>query len=544
MKNISIYKSVILRRLGTLRSLFMFFICAILSACAGYQAKTQNTVQAMRAGSIDSAMADLEKNNTSKERDLLYFLEKGELLRLKGDLAASRDTWMSADKIVQQWEGLVKTDPSKLMGDVGSVLLNDTTRRYDGRDYEKVILNLRLALNHLQMGNWDAARTEIKKMHEREAIIAEFRSREIDSAKQSAEQKGLSVTSFKDLKGYPVETLEAPEVVELKNSYESAVANYVAGFIYESLGEPSLASAGYRKAVEMRAGNAVLEESLAGLDARISSRGRRVGIVDTLVVVESGNAPSIESMTIPIMLPIPSKNGISIVATPLSWPVVKSDDGQEMVNGLQINGQSAPMAFLTSVDQMARRSIRDEMPGVIVRSSIRAIMRGAAQKAIDDNSGNAGAAGALVSLFAKVAAVATEVADERGWRTIPGKFYIARVSLPQGKNDFVVTTQSGTKAVSADLSGPYAVVSIRVQSGAVYLAKTPYSPEAAVLVPEPPKPVVSETPISEKKTKKKSPNKSIKSIPTTVGAATTSTPVKGKSGESAITQSAATTKVR
>jgi len=162
---------------------------------------------------------------------------------MKGSYESSKEVWLAADEKVRDWEDQVKTDPAKLMGDIGAFILNDTSRRYDGRDYEKVFINVRLALDHLAIGDWESARTEIKKMHEREAIIAQFRSKELDAAKDSAESKGLKTTSFKELNGYPVETLTDPAIQALKNSYESAFANYLAGFVYEGLGEPSLAAA-------------------------------------------------------------------------------------------------------------------------------------------------------------------------------------------------------------------------------------------------------------------------------------------------------------
>ena len=38
----------------------------------------------------------------------------------------------------------------------------------------------------------------------------------------------------------------------LKNGYQSALSHYLAGFVYESLGEPSLAAPGYRLANELQ----------------------------------------------------------------------------------------------------------------------------------------------------------------------------------------------------------------------------------------------------------------------------------------------------
>ena len=97
---------------------------------------------------------------------------------------------------------------AQLLEGAGSLLFNDTTRKYEGRDYEKVMLNLGLALNHLTLNDWDSARIEIKKMHERQALIAEYQSKKLEQAKADAEEKQLKVTSFKELGGYPIETLE------------------------------------------------------------------------------------------------------------------------------------------------------------------------------------------------------------------------------------------------------------------------------------------------------------------------------------------------
>ena len=463
-------------------------VVLLLTGCAGiqgYDSQVSGTVSSMATGSIDQALADLERNNSGADKDLLYYLEKGELLRMKGSYAESRDSWLAADKKVQAWEEAVKTDPSKLLGDIGSFLLNDTTRRYDGRDYEKVFLNVRLALDHLAVGDWDLARTEIKKMHERQAIIAEFRGKEVDEAKRQAESKGVKTTSFKELNGYPIETLEDPSVRSLKNAYESAFGNYLAGFVYEALGEPSLAAAGYRKAAEMRPDVKLLEDSLAGLDARARTR-RSKDMVDVLFVIESSMAPSIQSQTLPIILPIPTKNGISTVATPISWPVIRPLDASVVPSSLGVDDKALPTALLTNVDHMARRALSDEMPSIIARSTIRAIAKGAAQKAVQDNTSQMGMFGALLSVATTVVAVVSEKADERSWRTLPAFYAVARTTLPAGAHKVVIYTPSGPQTRQVQLSGPYALVSLRTSGGSLYLAQTPYvAPVVKTVAPVP-----------------------------------------------------------
>ena len=46
---------------------------------------------------VDGALTLLEKNNSSEDKDLLYYFEKGELLRAKGDLTGSQAAWHRAD---------------------------------------------------------------------------------------------------------------------------------------------------------------------------------------------------------------------------------------------------------------------------------------------------------------------------------------------------------------------------------------------------------------------------------------------------------------
>ncbi len=228
------------------------FSSLVLSGCAtnpmrSYDSELKQTGTDIASNNVAKALADHEKNS-SGEKDLLYFLEKGNLLRFNNQIPESRDSWLKADEKVRVWEEEAKTSPEKILSYIGTAIVNDKMLRYDGQDFEKVMLSTNLALDHILLGNWDMARTEIKKMHEREAIIAEIRAKEVEKIEEEAKTRNVK-TEIKDLKGYPVETLNDPEVTKLKNSFQSAFSHYLAGFVYEALNEPSLAAPGYRKAI-------------------------------------------------------------------------------------------------------------------------------------------------------------------------------------------------------------------------------------------------------------------------------------------------------
>ena len=85
----------------------------LLSGCStfrSYDTELQDTNQQLASGNVDGALTLLEKNNTGEDKDLLYYFEKGELLRAKGDLTGSQTAWRRADLVVYTWEESVKFD--------------------------------------------------------------------------------------------------------------------------------------------------------------------------------------------------------------------------------------------------------------------------------------------------------------------------------------------------------------------------------------------------------------------------------------------------
>lgn len=422
------------------------------SAFRSYDNELKETNQHMTSGNIVGALATLEKNNTSADKDLLYYFEKGELLRASGDLDGSQTAWRSADKVIYTWEESVKLDTDKYLAQFGSFLVNDKVRRYEGYDYEKVMLTTQMALNLLARNDFDGARTEIKKTHEREAVIAQLRDKEYLKSEEEAEQKGVK-TQFKDLQGYPVASLDAPEVVGLKNSYQSAFSHYLSGFVYEALGEKGLAAPGYRKAVELRPNTPLLEDALKKLDGDASKSGES----EVLLVVQSGFAPARDSVRIPLPLPISG----NLVITPLSFPVIRADNSTASFNQVTLDGKAVNLTLLNSTTDMSRRALRDDMPGIILRTTVRAITRGVAQKQLNDVN-------PLAGLAVGIASAVTEGADTRTWRTLPDRTLVARIRLPQGQHLVSLPNTLGSSQVQFKVDKPYQVVSVRALGNQVF----------------------------------------------------------------------------
>ena len=411
-----------------------------------------------RTGGIPAALAQLEASAKSEDDKtaLLYNLERGELLRMDRRYEDSTNAFLLADIKVKEWEETAKTNPSKLMGTVGAALISERLKNYEGQDYEKVWLTTRLAMNRVALGDFENARVDIKRTHEREAIIAEFRSKETVAAEEEAKSKGATAGG-KELNGYPVETLNDPEVLALKNGYQNALSHYLAGFMYEVLGESGLAAPGYRKAIELKPETGVLEEGLRGLDNRTSfTWKRRQRMTDVLFVVEAGDAPARK----PKAFTIPVPTGRGMVTASISYPVIEPST-DPLLTTLSAAGTDLKLEKVVDVNVMARRALKDEMPGMVLRGVTRAIAKGVMQNELQKGGGLVG------GLIGAVASAATEVADDRMWRMLPGRVYIARGYLPPGEH--VVTVNGRALPDPVKIDGQYALVPLRLYENTVLM---------------------------------------------------------------------------
>ncbi|MFG6204118.1 COG3014 family protein [Pseudomonas retamae] len=407
------------------RLLFLLISAVLqLSGCAAYRdydQEMQRTIDRIAEGNLNEALYLLQLNNPWENKDLLYYLERGAILSAGNALPQSQAAWRAAEQIIVQREDAIPSAPMKLLArfadEMGTTLVNDKLLRYEGYDYEKVMLTTQMALNQLASNDFDGARADIRKTHEREALIARQREQQYSQAEEEAKRQGITL-HYKDLEGYPVAILDAPQVVELRNGYQSAFSHYLAGFTYEALGERTLAAPGYRQAIELRPDLPALEKALRNLD----KPGPGSDESDVLIVVQSGFAPTRSSVKVPI--PVRVNENLTIIA-PISFPVLLPNVIKRDVSKIVVDGRTYPLTMISSTTDMAMRTLRDDMPQIIARAMFRANMAaiGQAQK----NQSDPAHASLVVT-----AQDPFEEADTRTWRTLPDQTLVTRLRLKKG----------------------------------------------------------------------------------------------------------------
>lgn len=412
-----------------------------LNGCATYSSSFATIEQQLAGQRYDDALNTIEEKSKNNNERVLYLLNKGMVQRMKRDFAASNQSLEAAK---QEMERLYAASVSE---NALSFVVNDATVSYAGEDYEQVLVHLYMALNYLELGQRDEARVE--------ALQVDIKLREIG------------------------------EEIPASKFTEDALSRYLAGMIYEELGEWSDAMIAYRKAYEAYkkyqhdfsvAMPAMLKLDLMrlaqrqGLADELAQYQREFGATpakkktvaaepegELVFILSNGLAPIKREEVIATWAPPPSAvvdasrqprratHATAASSTPpvlvnIALPYYESRPNKVMYARISVSGKQADTQMMEDIDAIARASLSARMPAITARAVARAISKGVMQESVDSaGQRNDDAAIALLgSLLIRVASIATERADTRSWLTLPANVQLARLPLPPGSYDVTV----------------------------------------------------------------------------------------------------------
>jgi uncharacterized protein len=362
-----------------------------------------------------------------EKSSVLYQLDLGLLYHYAGMSDSSSHYFLAAERAIEDL--YTKSVSLAAM----SMLLNDNVLPYDGEDFERVLVNVFLALNYAQQGLPDEAIVEARKV---------------------------------DLK-----LREFARQYEGKNAYqEDAFARYLAGALYESGAEFNDAFISYRKAHEAygtyaRAygtkAPAFLLNDIVRMAKRLSfteeyEKYRQLGGSDTagtdgrqgsvIVIAYAGRAPI--KTEIRSSVSIPDSAGIVHtfqIALPRFTPRMRGGRAYDITvrnSGDSVTGATARTAVAEDIAAIANQCLEDRLALVYLKSGGRALLKFLAAEAAKSKlreKGDNGLINFLGSLAIDLAVGATEQADVRSWRTLPAQIQLARLELAAGSYEFAVT---------------------------------------------------------------------------------------------------------
>ncbi len=384
-----------------------------LTGCATYSSSFGVVQRDLAAQEYDDALQQIEKQSRSKTDRVLYLLNKGMVLRMKGDLAGSTEAFEAASAEIERLYAVSVSENAL------SFMVNDATVSYSGEDYEQVLLHIYLALNYLQLGRPDDARVE--------ALQVDLKLRQIG------------------------------ERVPGSQFTEDAFSRYLTGLIYDERGEWSDAMIAYRKAYEaykkyqtnfgeemppMLKDDLLRLSQQEGLTDEFRRYRKEFGISSQ--ALDAPTPPGQEGELVFVLsnglAPIKREQSINTVdpatgtLVRIALPYYQSRHNSVVRARITAGTSHADTELVEDIDAIARKSLESHMPAIMARSIARAVVKAAAVNAAKrrGNNRNNEAAAALGELALQVAAVATERADTRSWLTLPANIQLARLPLPPG----------------------------------------------------------------------------------------------------------------
>ena len=379
--------------------IILVLLVLYLGGCATYSKQAVSMRDNLLTGRTDLARQTAEEKDQDQD-DVLASLNKGMLRRMTNDYVGSNQIFEIAKQRMESLYGISISDAA------ASVTINDAVRDYKGDRYEQILLHAYMAMNYLQLSELDSARVEILQA---------------------------------DVK--MMEWGEQPD--------EDPFVRYLAGMIYEALGENDQALVSYRKARDVYIATrneqlitvpVMLKKDLLRLlaDQGLRDEYRKLksefGLAnfkpaelsdnfgELIVILNNGLAPIREESSIMTYSPEVQSN------VRIAFPVYKYESTPVNKARLKTSEKIFDLETVENIDRLARQALDDDMPLVMARAIARAVVKYQSQK-------NAHEQHALAGFLLTVTNLATERADTRSWTTLPQEIQLTRVVLPVGQQE-------------------------------------------------------------------------------------------------------------
>ena len=414
--------------------------CASSSVFSPYPNQAQAWQSSIWQGQPAAAVPQLEKKALGND-GLLYLQEKARVEQLAGQHDASRTSFADVFGRYDSTDAEARLRASGLAAGTASLLTNDNALPYNGYAYERILAHAFQAFNYLALGDSNGAAVEVRRAALEQRVAEQRHEKEIAKAEQEAAESQVDVSSYE---GH-FEGLNAA-AAGVTSSITNAWTYYFSAAFWEGLGEYNDALVDYKKAASLAPGIDFIRADIARVSAKQDRRWRGdTGLV--VILHEQGFVPPKRE----ISLPIPTIHGYFAVAFPVYEP---ADQVPPVPLHAQAERDTVSTEVLVRVNGAAAKALKDRVPSMLVRQTLRAAAKYEAQKQANDNLGLLGA------LSAQIYNLVSERADLRSWLTLPAYGMATRMELP-----------AGTQVIKLSASGGSASVEVPVRAGGVTLLR-------------------------------------------------------------------------
>jgi len=411
---------------GRKRLLLLFLGQATLflfSSCAPSIKHYPQVNQYLLARDYDSAYHTIEESKgTYAERNaVLYFLDKGIIAHFAGRYKESNQNFFQAESIMDE---LYTKSISK---EAASFVISDNTVPYRGEDFEMAMVNLFLALNYAELGSWEDAVVEARKVDSKLNLI---NSKYEEGEKNVYREDGF----IRFLMGvfYEAEQEMNDAFISYRNSEEIYREDYLTNY---GLAPPPILIENLLTAAD----DMDFDQEIAQLEKKypdvafLDSEAKNT-MAEVYIIHYNGLCP--EKREEYFLVPMPDGYVMKIAYPKFMKRSYQISRGEARLRSLATGSSySFPTVLMEDIASIAVLNLENRINRVkakaIARATTKYLASAAASKAVEERHGSL--AGMLTKMTANIASVATEQADVRQWRLLPAEIRVGRAMVPPGE---------------------------------------------------------------------------------------------------------------
>jgi hypothetical protein len=389
-------------------ALVLVFFVIFTSGCAvmNFYGKIDKQVEAGQYAEADKII-DSEKDQYKGLHELLYYFDKGSVLQMMGDYSGSTAQLEKAELKIDSLYTKSATQQAS------SFFTNDLNLPYEGEDFEQVMVNTMKCLNFLYQGDFEGAEVEAKKVNNRLNLLNDkYEGKEI--YKDDAFSRYLSALSYEARGDYNDAFIDYKKSYEDYKQYAQLYGTPVPERVQFDILRMAEASRFYDEVDRFKKEfNIVKYPTYA--DGRV--RGEVI-----FVIYDGMSAFKVNKFIDAVAVDKNSNPHVIKVA----FPEFRSRG--YVVNDVQVDGMYDGFDA-EDITSIAITNLEHKNGLIKLKAIARATAKYLAGRAVSNNGQNQ-----LLSIVADVYNYASEQADTRCWRTLPARFRIVRLQLPQGKH--------------------------------------------------------------------------------------------------------------
>ncbi len=412
----------------------------VATGCQTYTAQNAKTAGHWQRGDVAAAAKEFtvkaEKEKDSKDT-IIWRLEQATALRAAGQQKESLEAFEAAEEKINKYDEGAKV---KLGSETVALMSNQAQLAYEGRAYDKIMLNTYKALNYLQLGEPDKARVEFIRAQQRQEEAVEINKSRIEKAEaqleKAKEKEKFDPDKAKDdPKSKPQFDAAYAFLDQYKAeaNYKNPAAVYLHGLFFMTAAtgpaDLELAKHSFDEVAGMVGEKQFIKEDRDLLEQALAGKPLPPA---TYVILETGRAPVRDQIRIDLPLFIVGVGKLPYIGA--AFPTLKPQDGH--LPSLQVSAgeTKASTATLANMDAIVGREFKDELPLIITKTLASTMAKAAAIYFINQEAKRQGNMAYLASQIAtSLAFAAVNIADTRTWTTLPKEFQVCRISTPKDR---------------------------------------------------------------------------------------------------------------